>query len=152
MSPMPDRMAQVDQLAALMDEFGLAEAEMTIDGLRIGYRKAAKARAVVVQEGDAAPEHFEEEAEEVAVSAGPAAVSGNPITSPMTGIYYGAPSPQATPFVKEGDSVTAGDVVALIEAMKVFNEVTASVSGVVKKLVAESGQIVNPGDVLMIVG
>jgi acetyl-CoA carboxylase biotin carboxyl carrier protein len=150
---MPDRIAQIDQLAALMDEFGLTEAEYTLDGFRVGYRKAGKVRAVEVVDdltpigSDVLEEEIEAPSEAV-----PAVISGNPITSPMTGIYYGAPSPQSAPFVKEGDSVTAGDVVALIEAMKVFNEVTATVSGVVKKLNAESGQIVNPGDVLMIVG
>lgn len=70
----------------------------------------------------------------------------------MTGIYYGSPSPSSPPYVKEGDNVTAGQVVGLIEAMKVFNEIHATVSGTVKKVVAESGAIVNPGDPLIYIG
>ena len=70
----------------------------------------------------------------------------------MMGINSNSPSPASAPFVKEGDSVTVGQVVGLIEAMKVFNEITATTSGVVKKVQAESGQLVQPGDVLLYVG
>ena len=70
----------------------------------------------------------------------------------MTGIYYSAPSPGSPPFVKEGDSVSAGQVIGLIEAMKVFNEIPAPTSGVVSKIVAESGQLVNFGDPLLYLG
>ncbi len=76
------------------------------------------------------------------------APKGTPVTSPMTGIYYSSPSPGSPPFVKEGEAVTAGQVVALIEAMKVFNEVTAITGGLVLKVVATNGQLVQPGDVL----
>ena len=54
--------------------------------------------------------------------------------------------------MKEGESISAGQVVGLIEAMKVFNEIPSPVSGVVLKLVAETGAIVQPGDVLLYVG
>jgi acetyl-CoA carboxylase biotin carboxyl carrier protein len=70
----------------------------------------------------------------------------------MTGIYYSSSSPTAPPFVKEGEPVSAGQVVGLIEAMKVFNEIVAPTSGRVLKIVAESGQLVNPGDALLYIG
>ena len=82
----------------------------------------------------------------------PAAPAGIPVTSPMTGIFYSAPSPNAPLFVREGEPVTAGQVVGLIEAMKVFNEITAATSGTVLRLVAESGQLVQPGDPLLFIG
>ncbi len=75
-----------------------------------------------------------------------------PVNSPMTGIYYTAPSPSAPPFVKEGDTVTADQVVGLIEAMKVFNEIVAPISGTVLKLTAKNGDIVNPGEPLLYIG
>ncbi len=79
----------------------------------------------------------------------PSGTAGTPMTSPMTGIFYTSPSPGAPLFAKEGDQVNAGQVVGLIEAMKVFNEITATVSGKVSKLVVENGQLVQPGDPLL---
>ena len=84
-----------------------------------------------------------------AVVEAPAAPQGIPVTSPMTGIYYSAASPTSPPFVTEGQRVEAGQVIALIEAMKVFNEITATTSGVVGKIMVESGTIVSPGDPLL---
>lgn len=67
----------------------------------------------------------------------------------MNGIYYGAPSPSSPPFVRVGETVSAGQVVGLIEAMKVFNEIVSPVSGTVDRIVAESGQLVEPGAPLL---
>ena len=64
------------------------------------------------------------------------------VTAPLTGIYYRSPSPQAPPFVQVGSVVSAGDVVGLIEAMKLFNEVRSTMSGRVRRIVAENGQLV----------
>jgi len=72
-----------------------------------------------------------------------------PIIAPLTGVYYAAPSPEEPPFVAVGDIVSAGQVVALIEAMKVFNEVQAEVAGRVTTIVAGNGNVVQKGDVLL---
>ena len=72
-----------------------------------------------------------------------------PIVAPLTGVYYAAPTPTSSPFVAIGDVVQTGQVVALVEAMKVFNEVTADVTGRVTKLSATSGTVVQKGDVLL---
>jgi acetyl-CoA carboxylase biotin carboxyl carrier protein len=72
-----------------------------------------------------------------------------PIISPMTGVYYSAASPTSPSFVTIGDVIHAGQIVALIEAMKVFNEITSEVSGRVVALVATSGNVVQKGDVLL---
>ena len=71
------------------------------------------------------------------------------IVAPLTGVYYASPSPSTPPFVSVGDIVQVGQVVALVEAMKVFNEIQAEVSGRVTALVAPSGEVVQKGDVLI---
>ena len=72
-----------------------------------------------------------------------------PIVAPLTGVYYTAPSPTSPPFVAVSDVVEVGQVIALVEAMKVFNEIQAEVAGRVTALVASNGNIVQKGDVLM---
>jgi len=67
----------------------------------------------------------------------------------LTGVYYSAASPSAPPFVNIGDIVQAGQVVALIESMKVFNEVTAEVTGRIIAIVGKNGEVVQKGDVLL---
>lgn len=84
-----------------------------------------------------------------APNATPAAEQTGPtIDSPMVGTYYSAPSPDAKAFVSAGDRVDADTVVCIIEAMKVFNEIKAETSGVVKKVLVENGQAVEFGQPL----
>ena len=71
------------------------------------------------------------------------------IPVPMTGVYYSAPSPTSPPFVHPGDIVHVGQVVALIEAMKVFNEIQSEVAGRVVEIVAINGDVLHKGDVLI---
>lgn len=71
------------------------------------------------------------------------------IESPMVGIFYEAQTPEDQPFVKVGDYVEAGDVVCLIEAMKLFNEITAEAAGRVTEICVTNGQVVEYGQVLM---
>ena len=76
---------------------------------------------------------------------------GKPITSPMVGTFYKAPSPDASPFVTVGDMVATGQVVCIIEAMKMMNEIEAEVSGRVVEICVADGQSVEYGQVLMYV-
>jgi acetyl-CoA carboxylase biotin carboxyl carrier protein len=71
------------------------------------------------------------------------------VVAPLTGVYYSAPSPSTPPFVNPGDTVHVGQVVALVEAMKVFNEVQSEIAGRVVALVAQSGEVVQKGDTLI---
>ena len=71
------------------------------------------------------------------------------ITSPMVGAFYAAPAPGAKPFVKVGDIVTVGQVVCIVEAMKLMNEIESDVSGKVTQICVEDGQSVEYGQVLM---
>ena len=71
------------------------------------------------------------------------------IKAPLNGIFYDRSSPQAEPFVQVGDRVEAGQVVAMIEAMKVFNEIHAELSGRVTAVLVESGDVVQGGQDLI---
>ena len=71
------------------------------------------------------------------------------IAAPLTGVYYEAASPTTPAFTSIGDIVRVGQVIALVEAMKVFNEIQADVSGRVVAMVATSGDVVQKGDVLL---
>lgn len=90
----------------------------------------------------------------LAVDAGPASVAagdGIPITAPLTGVFYGRPSPDEDAFVTAGSHVEAGQVVALIETMKLFNEVMSEISGEVLSLAVRDGDLVDVGQPLMFV-
>ena len=78
-------------------------------------------------------------------------VSGTPIATPITGIYYASSRPGAEPFVKVGDWISEGTVIGLVEAMKVFNEVVSNKSGSVTDVLVVSGDSVTEGDPLIIV-
>lgn len=77
--------------------------------------------------------------------------SGTPITSPLAGTYYGSPRPGADPFVRIGAQVAAGDPIGLVEAMKVFNEITTDHSGEVVAVLVENGDTIAAGQSLIIV-
>lgn len=76
---------------------------------------------------------------------------GKPIVSPMVGTFYKAPAANEKPFVELGDSVAVGQVVCIVEAMKLMNEIESEVSGKVIKICVEDGQPVEYGQVLMYV-
>ena len=80
----------------------------------------------------------------------PATANTKSITSPIVGTFYSAPSPTKPPFVKVGDKVNEGDVVCIVESMKVMNEIQADVSGVVKEIAASDGEAVEFGQPLII--
>lgn len=76
-------------------------------------------------------------------------INGIPVKAPLVGTFYCAPSPEDNPFVSVGQSVKKGDVIGIIEAMKLMNEITAPESGVVKSILAQNGNMVEYGEVLM---
>lgn len=81
----------------------------------------------------------------------PVEKKGRPITSPMVGTFYRASSPDAQPFVEIGATVSSGQVVCIIEAMKLMNEIEADLSGKVVEICVDDGQPVEFGQVLMYV-
>ncbi len=89
-------------------------------------------------------------------SAAPAAPSapeikgGTGVKSPMVGVFYAAPSPEDKPFVQLGDRVHKGDVLCIVEAMKLMNEITAEQDGTVAEICVEDGALVEFGQTLFI--
>ncbi len=79
------------------------------------------------------------------------APKGKAITSPMVGTFYAAPSPDAEPFVEVGKTIAEGDVVCIVEAMKLMNEIKAEHSGKVTQICVKNGDPVEFGQVLMYV-
>ncbi len=84
-------------------------------------------------------------------AAAPAAVEGETIKAPMSGIFYRAPTPSSPPYVREGDSVKDGQVICIIEAMKVFNEIKAEEDCVILKVLTENGKPVEPNQDLFLI-
>ncbi len=73
---------------------------------------------------------------------------GTAVTCPLVGVFYAAPSPNDKPFVAVGDVVKKGDVLCIVEAMKLMNELTAEQDGVITEICAENGQVVEYGQPL----
>ena len=78
-------------------------------------------------------------------------VSGKEIKSPMVGTFYGAPNPGADTFVKVGDSVKEGDVLCIIEAMKMMNQIEADKSGIISDILVEDGDPVEFDQALFLI-
>lgn len=72
-----------------------------------------------------------------------------PVVSPIVGVFYAAPGPEADPFVKVGDRVEAGQVIGIVEAMKLMNEIQSDVSGIVTEICVQNGEGVEYGQPLI---
>lgn len=140
----------VKQLASILDETALTEIEYETGGVRIRVARnhagafAAPAPTLAPAPAAAAP---------AAPAAAPVDAASHPgtVKSPMVGVAYTLPEPGAAPFAKLGDTVTEGQTIALIEAMKTFNPVKAPRAGKVTKVLIENGSPVEYGEPLMII-
>lgn len=79
------------------------------------------------------------------------AMAGNVVKSPLVGTFYAAPAEDAEPFVKVGDSVKEGQVLAIVEAMKLMNEIESDFTGTIKEILVENGQGVEYGQPLFVI-
>jgi acetyl-CoA carboxylase biotin carboxyl carrier protein len=139
-------LAAVDLLAPAFEGAGLDELELTIGELSV---RLARPRAVAVS-APAPPVPAAAAPAPPPVPAAPdpaspfveAAPGMQLVSAPLTGVWYPAPSPGARPYVKEGDEIAAGQVVGLIEAMKLFNEIKSDASGRITRVLVENGTLV----------
>ena len=142
----PDALALIEQMLQLMESRGLAELEIEQEGLRIRLKKAGAMPAAV--EYSLPPASLPG----LPSPAGkPAAAEPAPkpqIKSPMVGTFYRAPSPEAPAFAEVGQEIEVGQVVCVIEAMKLMNEIKAEISGRVAEIHARNGDPVEFGQPL----
>ena len=141
----------IKQIAEIMEEKSLAEVLVEDEGKRITLKKGdvvvqTIASAPVVATAPVSPAVTVDEP----VEEKPAR-KATAITSPMVGTFYAASSPDAEPYVKVGDTIKSGQVVCIIEAMKLMNEIEADVSGKIIEICVENGQTIEFGQVLMYV-
>ncbi len=144
----------IEKLAKVLAETGLTEISLEDGEQAITLRKdvvVTSAPQVVAAPVQAAAPAAAAPAVAAPVAEAAPAKKGTPITSPMVGTFYKAPSPDSEPFVSVGSTVAAGDVVCIVEAMKMMNEIEAEISGKVVEICVEDGQPVEFGQVLMYV-
>lgn len=146
----------IKQLAALLNETGLTEIEVAEGEKMIRVAKGAPVAS-------ATPVHYapasgvmnsDPTIPQQANMSAPSTIAPNhpgAVTSPMVGTIYLAPEPGAPNFVGKGDVVKAGDTLLIIEAMKVMNQIKAEKAGTVTRIMVESGQPVEFGEVLLVI-
>jgi acetyl-CoA carboxylase biotin carboxyl carrier protein len=136
-------LALIDELALLLDRTELTELEVQVGSTGLVLRKPsalAPTMPVTVAVPAAAPGGDGAATVAAAAHAGPAVRPA--VMAPLSGIWYGAPAPGSAPYVTLGGEVAVGQVIGLIEAMKLFNEIKSDKAGRVVKINAEDGKLV----------
>jgi acetyl-CoA carboxylase biotin carboxyl carrier protein len=143
---------KLKKLIDLVEASGIAELEITEGEEKVRISRYGQAPQPVHY----APQHpmmAQAVAAPVAVAVQePAQPEGHEVKSPMVGTFYRAASPEAKSFVEVGQSVSAGETLCIIEAMKLLNEIEADQSGVIKAILVENGHPVEYGEPLFIIG
>ena len=144
---------KVKKLMELLEQSGMAEIEIKEgeESVKISrYGNAPLMTPTVSQQPTAMVTPSQVESTTMAANKG-SEVSGDLISSPMVGTYYSAPSPSAKPFVTVGQHVNKGDTVAIIEAMKIMNQIETDHSGTVVEILVKDGEAVEFGQALIVI-
>ena len=140
---------KVKKLIELLQESGISEIEVHEgeESVRISSHHATGAQQTVVQAPQASAPQVKAApvANETSV---PQIDEGHIVKSPMVGIYYSSASPDTSAFVEIGQTVEKGDVLCIVEAMKIMNQIEADASGVVSKIFVENGEPIEYGQPL----
>ena len=138
----------IDRLGSLLERSDLTELEVEVGGTALVLRKPSAIAPAIAATAVLEPPIAATAAVPASTPAAPAAAeaarapSRPAIAAPLTGIWYGSPAPGSAPFVEVGREVAVGQVVGLIEAMKLFNEIKSDLAGRVVRVVPESGTLV----------
>lgn len=139
---------QIRALAGLLNELGLAEIELETHGERVRLRLGLDADAPRVA---AEPKTVESAPTPPPIPAAPA-LEGSYVTSPFVGTFYRASSPDSPPYVEVGQSIKKGQVLCIVEAMKLMNEIESEVDGRVLEILVANGEPVEYGEPLFKIG
>ncbi len=129
----------VRELITMMSKGGISELDLSTGDVTIRLRGASAVATI-------ATVHATDQAHSTHLPVEP---TGHVITAPMIGTYYSAPAPGEAPFVQVGDEVEVGQVIGIIEAMKIMNEIISDKSGVVTEILVENAQPVEYGQQLL---
>ncbi|WP_044640405.1 acetyl-CoA carboxylase biotin carboxyl carrier protein [Risungbinella massiliensis] len=161
------RLHELRELIKLIDESSIDEFVVSDKGAKVVIKKSSGQTLATTATTPAVTAPVEKAAPVAAPVATPAVVAPveeptkaeptedlsqyHKIVSPIVGTFYAKSSPDADPFVKEGDQVNKDSVVCIVEAMKLFNEIEAEVSGTIVKVLVENGQLVEYNQPLFLV-
>ena len=126
------------ELIKTVSDSNLTQFQIEEDGFKLSM-KTDKQSKVVVQKQESIPKEIKK-------------AEGNVVKSPLVGTFYSASSPDSAPFVKVGDTVKKGQVLGIVEAMKLMNEIESEFDGVVKEIQIENEQVVEYGQPLFVIG
>lgn len=143
---------EIKKILQLMQENNLAEFEMEKDGFRIALKKSQPQNQSQHQPQNVLPQMSQINTQTVVpekpVLEKEDKTKYHEIISPMVGTFYAAPSPDSEPFVKIGDEINVDDVLCILEAMKVMNEIKSEVHGRIVDILVENGESVEYGQPL----
>ncbi len=137
---------EIKEILQLMADHGLSEIEIEKDGLKLKLRKAANGRIMQEQIRESGPMMIPiPQAYEVGSEHGrPAQEAANPnvyiVKSPMVGTFYSSPAPDQPVYVAPGKKIKDGDVLCIVEAMKLMNEIKSEIAGTVLEVMVKNGQ------------
>ena len=134
-----------------ISEIEVSEGEETVKIRRAGLEPAVQQVAAQPAPPAPSPGGAPAGAAGPAPAPEPPAETGITVEAPMVGTFYRAPTPEAEPYVREGDRVGLGDTLCIIEAMKLFNEIECEHAGTIKKIMVENAQPVEYGEPLFII-
>jgi acetyl-CoA carboxylase biotin carboxyl carrier protein len=142
---------KLKKLIDLVQESGIGELEITEGEEKVRISRSGTGQPYVMA-APGAMQPLSMEAAAAPAPAVPAEPTGHTLKSPMVGTFYRSPSPGAPPFIEVGQSVAKGQTLCIIEAMKLLNEIESDAAGVVKAILVESGQPVEYGQPLFLIG
>ena len=139
---------EIKELLQIFEESGVAEMEVQRGENRLRLRRAPTTQELQVPAAAPPPAHAPAPPAAPAAKASTADANHTLVKSPIVGTYYDAPSPGAPPFVKIGDTVEPGQVLCIIESMKLMNEIEAEMAGTLVHKLVENGRPVEYGEAL----